>query len=139
MRTNDPRAERGGCLHARMFGVVSGYEFRESKSNASLGTDRGGTGRATGDPLRQRAGVHESSFSGVVRGAGNRVGAHPSREPTQNAYVESFNGRKETLEEGRLRYTHRPKHPIQKFSQSESSTARIGATICAEFTTTESP
>ena len=33
-------------------------------------------GTAAGDPLRQRAGADQPAFSGVVRGAADRVGAH---------------------------------------------------------------
>ena len=33
-------------------------------------------GQAAGDPLRQRAGTHQPAFSGLVRGAADRVGAH---------------------------------------------------------------
>lgn len=44
----------------------------------------------SGDPLRQRAGTDEPAFSGLVRGAADRVS--PGK-PTQDARVESFHGR----------------------------------------------
>jgi len=76
VRTGDPGAERGGCVHARVFGFGSGHEFRQSQSDASTGRDRGRARTAESDSLRQRTGADEPAFSGVVRGTTDRVGAH---------------------------------------------------------------
>jgi len=70
------RAERGGCLHAGVSGVGSGYELCQSESDASVGCDCGRAGNAAGDPLRQRTGADEPAFSGLVRRTADRVGAH---------------------------------------------------------------
>ena len=80
VRTGDPGAERGGCLHAGVFGLGSGYELCQPESDASAGCDCGRAGPTASDPLRQRAGVDEPAFSGVVRGTADRVGAHPARQ-----------------------------------------------------------
>jgi len=68
VRTGDPGAERGGCVHARVFGLGSGHEFRQPESDASTGRDRGRTRTAESNSLRQRARADEPAFSGVVRG-----------------------------------------------------------------------
>jgi putative transposase len=54
----------------------SGHQLRQPESDASAGCDHGGAWAAAGDPLRQRAGVDQPAFSGVVRGTADRVGAH---------------------------------------------------------------
>jgi len=74
--TNDPGAERGGCLYARVFGVGSGYELCQPKGDASVGSDRRRTRATAGDPLRQRTGTDQPAFSGVVRRTEDRTGAH---------------------------------------------------------------
>ena len=39
VRPNHPRAERGGCLHARVSGVGSRHQFRQPESDASAGSN----------------------------------------------------------------------------------------------------
>jgi hypothetical protein len=48
---SDPGAERGGCLYARVFGLGSGHQFRQSESHAGVGCDRSGARATAGDPL----------------------------------------------------------------------------------------
>jgi hypothetical protein len=73
VRTSDPGAERGRCVHAGVFGVGSGHELCQAESDASAGADRGRTRSTAGDSMRQRAGADEPAFSGVVRGTADRV------------------------------------------------------------------
>ncbi len=71
----------------RVLSVVDAYtreclalevdtSFASRRVTRVLEADRGRTQTAVGDPLRQWAGTHQSAFSGVVRGAADRVGAH---------------------------------------------------------------
>src|SRR6476620_1189020 len=76
MRSNDPSAERSGCVHTRMFGLGSGHQFCESKGDTGVGGDRGGAGTTERDPLRQRSGVNQSALPSLVCGTADRVGAH---------------------------------------------------------------
>jgi transposase InsO family protein len=46
-----------------------------------------------GNPLRQRARTDQPAFSGVGRGAADRVDHIQPGKPTQNAHAESFHGR----------------------------------------------
>src|ERR1700733_2246959 len=78
MRPDDPRAERGGRLHARVSGARSRHQLRQPKSDASVGSNHRRARRAAGDPLRQRAGVDEPAFSGVVYRAADRASAYPT-------------------------------------------------------------
>ena len=85
--------ERNGCLHARVFGFGSGHQFCQPESDASAGADHRRARGAPEDSLRQWAGTHESSFSGVGDRAEDRmVHIQPGR-PMQNAQVESFHGK----------------------------------------------
>ena len=93
VRPNYPRAERGGCLHARVSGVGSRHQFRQPESDASAGSNCGGTRTAVGDPLRQWAGTYQSPFSGVVRGTKDELVHIQPGKPMQNGRVESFHGR----------------------------------------------
>ena len=58
VRTSDPGVKRGGCVHAGMFGVGSRYKFCQPASDA---TD-------------------QPTFSGMMRGATDRVRARPARK-----------------------------------------------------------
>jgi len=80
MRTGDPGAERGGCVHARVLGLGSRYGLCQPESDASAGWNRGRAGTTASDSLRQRAGTDESPFPGVVCGAADRVGVYSAGE-----------------------------------------------------------
>jgi hypothetical protein len=80
VRASDPGAERGGCIHAGVFGLGSGHQLCQSESDASVGCDRSGARATAGDPLRQRTGTDQPAFSGVVRGTKDRVSAYSSGE-----------------------------------------------------------
>src|SRR5262249_12318499 len=80
VRASDSGAERGRCLHTGVFGPGSGYELCQSESDPRTGCDRGRTRSAAGDSLRQRTGVDEPTFFGLVRGAADRVSAHSTRK-----------------------------------------------------------
>ena len=75
----------------RVLSVVDAYtreclalevdtSFASRRVTRVLDGDRGRARTALGDPLRQRAGADESAFSGVVRGAADRVSAHSAGE-----------------------------------------------------------
>ena len=70
--------EAGLMIHAGVFGIGSGHQFREPASDAGVGADCGGARSASGDSLRQRARVDVATFSGVVHGARDRACAEPS-------------------------------------------------------------
>src|SRR5712692_1450925 len=80
VRASDPGAERGGCVHAGVLGLGSRYELRQPKSDTGAGANCGRARAALGDPLRQRSRTDQSAFTGVVRGAADRVSAHSARE-----------------------------------------------------------
>jgi integrase-like protein len=91
-RTDDPSAERGGRLHARMFGFGSGHQFCQPEGDAGGGSGDRRAGRAAGDSLRQRAGTNEPSLSGVVCRTIELLHIQPG-QPMQNGRVESFYGK----------------------------------------------
>jgi len=69
--------EAGLMIHAGVFGIGSGHQFREPASDAGVGADCGGARSASGDSLRQRARVDVATFSGVVHGARDRACVEP--------------------------------------------------------------
>jgi len=98
VRTSDPSAERGRCLHARVSGLGSGYELCQPKSDAGAGTDCERAWSAAGDPLRQWAGDDQPALSSVVYRATDRVGAYP----TGKADAERASGKFQWADAGRM-------------------------------------
>ena len=93
VRAGDPSAERGGCVHAGVFGFGSGHEFRQSESDAGVGCDRGRAGRP--QAIRCDNGPEPTSRHFLARCVERQielVHIQPGK-PTQNARVESFHGR----------------------------------------------
>src|SRR6202790_2308396 len=68
-------------VYTRECLVVRGrHRLSGTADDASVGCDRGGTWKTTGDSLGQRAGVHLTAFSGLGAGAADRSGAHRAGE-----------------------------------------------------------
>jgi hypothetical protein len=121
VRAGDPGAECGGCVHAGVFGLGGGYELFQPESDASAGCDRGRAGATEGDPVRQRAGVEESPFSGVVRGAADRAGEHSAGK----ADAERTGGELSRTAAGRvfnskLVSEHAPYSDLRRFHQEKT-------------------
>ena len=89
-RPVEPGTERGGCVYAGVSGVGSGHELCQSESHSGVRRGYCRAGIAGLDPLRQRAGVHEPAFSGVVRGAGDRVDSHSAGETDAKRVCREF-------------------------------------------------
>jgi hypothetical protein len=83
MKAIGGEAEGGRC------GAGSGHQLVVPARDARAGANPGGKRNAAGNSMRQRPGVHESSFPGLVHGSEDRVGA----QSTGRADAERTSGR----------------------------------------------
>ena len=94
VRASDPGAERGGCVHAGVFGVGSGHQLCQSESDASAGC-RSWPSAGQPQAIRCDNGPELTSrhfLAWCVERQIELVHIQPGK-PTQNARVESFHGR----------------------------------------------
>jgi hypothetical protein len=109
LRSSDPRAERGGRLHARMFGAGGGYLLCQPSRDARAGPDHRRARTARSDSLRQRAGTNQSSFSGLGHRAEDRAGAHS----TGKAHAKCASGKLSRAVAGRVSGGELVREPVR--------------------------
>lgn len=84
---------RGGRLHARMPGACGRYVAVGRQGGSGAQRDFGAPRLASGGGKRQRRGTDLDLDPALVAGTAGGVAPHRPGKPTQNAFVEGFNGR----------------------------------------------
>lgn len=97
-RRADPDSDGAGRVHAAVSGDRSRSQYRQPESDAGAGADDRQVGSAEAATVRQRAGVHEPAFSGLVRETRHRGRPHSAGA----ADAERFSGELQRPAEGRV-------------------------------------